>query len=73
MIQSVLVTVLCCLPLGIVAVVKAAEVNSKLAAGDVAGAMAASQQAKKLCTIGFGVGLVVIFIYVVIGLAGGFR
>ena len=58
LIQSILVTICCCLPLGIVAIVFAAQVNSKLAAGDVAGAREASAKAKMFCWIALGVGIV---------------
>jgi hypothetical protein len=44
--QSILATLCCCLPFGVVALVFAAQVNSKLAAGDVAGAQAASRSAR---------------------------
>jgi hypothetical protein len=54
---SILATVLCCLPAGIVAIVYAAQVNGKLQAGDIAGAQAASKNAKLWCWISFGVGL----------------
>ena len=59
LVQSILVTIFCCapLPLGIVAIVFAAQVNGKLAAGDYAGAVSASKQAKMWCWIAFGVGL----------------
>jgi Interferon-induced transmembrane protein len=57
LVQSILVTFCCCLPFGIVAIVYAAQVNSKLAAGDVAGALAASNNAKMWSWIAFGVGL----------------
>ena len=46
LVPAILVTLCCCLPGGVVAIVYAAQVNSKLAAGDVTGAQAASQNAK---------------------------
>lgn len=49
LVPSILVTLFCCIPLGIVAIVKASQVNSKLAAGDIAGAQQAAQQAKQFC------------------------
>ena len=58
--QSIVVTLCCCLPLGIVSIIFAAQVNSKLAQGDIAGAREASQKAKMFALIGFGVGIVVI-------------
>lgn len=47
LVWAIVTTVLCCLPFGIVSIVKAAEVNSKWAMGDVAGAYASAQAAKK--------------------------
>ncbi len=60
--QSIVVTLCCCLPLGIVSIIFAAQVNTKLAQGDIAGAQDASQKAKMFALIGFGVGLVVIIL-----------
>lgn len=59
LVQSILVTFCCCLPFGIVAIIFAAQVNSKLAAGDYAGAVAASNSARKWCWVAFGVGLLI--------------
>jgi hypothetical protein len=59
LVQSILVTLCCCLPFGIAAIVFAAQVNSKIAAGDIAGAQESSRKAKMWCWISFGVGIVV--------------
>ncbi len=68
--QAVLVTLLCCLPFGIVAMVKASQVNSKLAIGDWQGAMQSSASAKTWCWAGFGFGLVATLIWGAALLAG---
>jgi hypothetical protein len=70
---SILATVLCCLPAGIVAIVYAAQVNGKLQAGDIAGAQAASKNAKMWCWISFGVGLGVGLLYMLLIAAGTIR
>jgi uncharacterized membrane protein YvbJ len=59
MVQAVLVTLFCCLPLGIVGIFKANGINKKIAAGDIAGALADSKANKTMLWIGFGVGLVI--------------
>jgi t-SNARE complex subunit (syntaxin) len=64
--QSILVTLFCCLPLGIVAIIKASEVNSRLASGDYEGAVKASNEAKKFCWWSFGAGIIFIVIYFVL-------
>jgi len=66
LIPSVLVTIGCCPIFGIVAVVYAAQVSSKLNAGDVGGARRASQMAQRWCIASFVAGLVLIGVYVAI-------
>lgn len=63
MTQAVLVTLFCCLPLGIASIIKANSVKKKLAAGDIAGAMADSKSNKTLLWVGFISGLVITAIY----------
>jgi molecular chaperone DnaK (HSP70) len=69
LVQSILLTLFCCWPLGIVAIVNAARVNSRLLSGDIAGAKAASRAAKTWCWWSFGVGLAVQLIVMVIQVA----
>lgn len=74
LVESILVTLFCCLPLGIVGIVNAANVNSRYGVGDYAGAQAASAAAGKYTKIGFFVGIAVYVLYViffvVMGLGG---
>jgi hypothetical protein len=63
LLQSILVTLFCCVPLSIPTVVYAAQVNSKVQAGDIQGAIDSSNKAKMFAWISFGVGLVVGVIY----------
>lgn len=67
---AIVVTVLCCLPAGIPAIVYAAQVNGKLQAGDMAGAQAASKNAKMWCWIALGAGVVVGLVYGLMVAAG---
>lgn len=64
--QSIVATICCCPPLGIVGIIFAAQVNSKIAQGDIAGARAASQKAKMFTLIGVIVGVVVAIIAAVL-------
>jgi hypothetical protein len=67
---AILATILCCLPAGIPAIVYAAQVNGKLQAGDLAGAQAASKNAKMWCLISAGLGLGVGLIWGVLAFLG---
>ncbi|HEV8426842.1 MAG TPA: CD225/dispanin family protein [Pyrinomonadaceae bacterium] len=59
-----IISLFCCLPLGIVGVIFAAQVNSKVAAGDTAGALDSSKKAKMFSFIAIGLGLAGIVCYV---------
>jgi hypothetical protein len=67
LVQSILVTICCCFPIGAVAIIFAAQVNSRLAAGDIAGAREASARAKMFCWIFFGLGVVAWVLWMVFG------
>jgi heme/copper-type cytochrome/quinol oxidase subunit 2 len=64
LVESILVTILCCLPFGIVGIINAAQVSTKYASGDYAGAERASQEAGKWTKIGFWIGIAVVVLYV---------
>lgn len=64
--QAILVTLFCCLPFGIVAIVYAAQVNGKLSVGDVQGALHSSSQAKLFAWISFFLGGGIVLIYILI-------
>lgn len=72
--QAILVTLFCCLPFGIVAIVYAAQVNGKLQMGDYAGALASSNNAKTWCWVSLGAGIAIgiIYFFIVIIAGAGF-
>ncbi len=69
LVWAILVTLFCFLPTGIVAIVYASQVSSKLQAGDIAGAREASNKAK-MWTIISAVAGVVLAIALVAGSVG---
>ena len=68
--QSIVATVLCCMPFGVVGIVYAAKVDGLVARGDVAGAQAASKAAKTWTNVAVGCGLLVVVFYVVLVVIG---
>ena len=52
-----IISAVCCFPLGIIGVIFAAQVNGKVAAGDIAGAMDASKKAKLFSYIFLGLAI----------------
>lgn len=63
LVESILVTLFCCLPFGIVGIVKASKVSSMFNMGNYAGAQQASADAKKWTMLGFWIGLAIMVIY----------
>ncbi|MFW6108780.1 MAG: CD225/dispanin family protein [bacterium] len=57
LVYAILVTLFCCQPFGIVAIVFAALSMTRADAGDVAGARAYADKARTWCTVGFWLGL----------------
>lgn len=71
LVESILVTLFCCLPFGIVGIINAANVNSRFGAGDIGGANKASEEAKKWTKIGFFIGLGIVVLYLIYALILG--
>ena len=65
-----IISLFCCLPLGIVAVIFAARVNGQVQAGDTAGALESSRKAKMFSYIGLILGLIWIAIWIVMTVLG---
>ena len=61
--KAVIATVLCCLPLGIVAIVYAAKVDGQRSSGDIEGARISSRKADNWGNIAIGSGLVFCVLY----------
>jgi Interferon-induced transmembrane protein len=64
--QSIVVTLLCCLPFGVVAIVYATRVQGRQQMGDIQGALDASQKAKTWCIVSLVAGLVLDVIYLLL-------
>jgi hypothetical protein len=65
-----IISLFCCWPLAIVAIIFAAQVNGKVASGDIAGAVDASKKANLFSFISIGIGLAVGLIYLLLTLLG---
>ena len=72
LVPSIIVTILCCWPAGIPAIIYASQVNTKLSQGDIAGAQQSSKNAKTWCIVSVIAPLVGIVLYIiVIAIFGG--
>jgi hypothetical protein len=70
LVESILVTLFCCLPFGIAGIVNASKVESRFYAGDIDAANRYSAEAKKWTIVSFWVGLASIVIYFIILFTG---
>lgn len=69
LVGAILATLFCCLPFGIVAIVYASGVNGKIAAGDIAGAEAASKKAATWINVSVICGIIGIILNVILRVA----
>lgn len=65
MLWAILSTLFCCLPLGIVAIINAAKVDSLYSQGEHEAAEEASEKAKKYSKYGAICGVVIMVLYVI--------
>ncbi len=74
LVLAIVTTICCCLPFGIVAIIKAANVNSLYMAGQYDLAVASAAEAKKWALIGIAIGVVInlasMAFYLLVGLSG---
>src|SRR6185312_10619356 len=71
LVWAILTTLFCCLPLGIVSIVKSAQVSGLWASGRYAEAQQAADSAKKWAMWSAILGVIGIVIYIIIAIAGG--
>jgi hypothetical protein len=71
--ESILVTIFCCVPFGIVGIVHAANVSSRYFIGDIEGSLKAQKEARKWTLIGFWTGLAFGILYIAGNIFIGFN
>lgn len=72
LLESILVTFFCCIPLGIVGIINATKVDTLWYAGKYDEAHKAAADAAKWTKIGAGIGIVVIVLYFILIMTGVF-
>ena len=72
MVFSVLTTMCCCVPFGIVAIIYSFKVSKLLSLGDITGATEASKKAKLWIIVALIVGIIVGIIYSILAFMGVF-
>lgn len=71
LVKAILVTIFCCWPLGIPAIINAAGVNNAFSAGNFALAQEKSEKAKKWSNIALIAGLVYVGLCLIVGIVAG--
>lgn len=71
LVPAILVTLFCCIPFGIVSLINSSNVNTKLAQGDISGAINASKKAKLWIFISLGAGLLGGILYIMLNILVG--
>ena len=69
LVWAILTTLFCCLPLGVVSIVFAAQVNGKWNSGDHAGAIASAKNAKTWAIVSAVLGFILNVILVIVQVA----
>lgn len=69
LVLAIIVTILCCLPFGVVGIVYAAQVNAKAQVGDIAGARESARKARLWSFWGLGVSLAGWSLYAILAIA----
>ena len=71
LVKAVLATLFCCLPLGIVAIVFAAQVDGQASSGNIEQAQRSSEQANMWGNLSIGLGFGVTVLYILLVAAAG--
>ena len=70
LVESILVTLFCCMVFGILGIVYSVQANSAFSSGNITAANEFSAKAKKWVTYGFWCGIAVVGIYAILALMG---
>lgn len=70
LVWAILATLFCCLPLGIVSIVFAAQVSGKWQSGDYQGAMDSSRKARNFAIWSTVAGVIAVLLFLVLAAAG---
>lgn len=71
LVKAILATFFCCLPMGVVALVFASQVDGRVSAGDYSGARKLAGQADTWANFSIGGGLLVMVFYIIMIAAAG--